>query len=210
MTQRWFTSDPHIRHDLVVRERGFWFENADGEAVVVHEEYERRLAENWDRVVKKDDMVFVLGDIAMNPNKGAFDWFDARPGRIHLISGNHDAVHPMHSSALKSQRAWLEHFETISPFLRLKFNGVHTLLSHFPYQGEGERGKPDRHVEYRLRNEGMPLIHGHVHSQERYTSVDELHVGLDAWGLQLVPEEFINSWVVSREQARNSSFGSLL
>ncbi|WP_051265718.1 metallophosphoesterase family protein [Nakamurella lactea] len=38
-------------------------------------------------------------------------------------------------------------------------------------------------MEYRLRDEGNWLLHGHTHSSEKVTSSREIHVGLDAWDL---------------------------
>lgn len=193
MTQRFFTSDLHIRHDLVVRERGFIF--PDGS--VDHREYERVLAENWDSRVRKGDIVYVLGDIAMNPRKGAFDWLDARPGRKVLISGNHDEVAGFHSSAVNAQRVWLEHFDAIFDYLQIKFGSHRVLLSHYPYEGEGDRNMEDRHTQFRLRDEGMPLLHGHVHSEKVFPGKNrrQFHVGLDAWGLELVHEKSIQDWL---------------
>lgn len=191
MTQRFFTSDLHIRHDLVVAERGF---RVDG-VTVDHDEYERVLAANWDSRVRKNDIVYVLGDIAMNPRKGAFDWLDARPGRKILISGNHDEVAGFHSSAVNAQRVWLEHFDAIFDYLQIKFGDRRVLLSHYPYQGEGDRNMEDRHTQFRLRDEGAPLLHGHTHSTGNPANGSMLHVGLDAWSLELVHEKTVQDWL---------------
>ena len=205
MTQRFFTSDLHIRHDLVVRERGFWrARNADESPflrsmVADHEAYEMFLAANWDSRVGKDDIVYILGDLAMNPNKGAFEWLRARPGRKILISGNHDATAGFHSSASKAQRDWLALgiFESIHDFLQVKFGDRRVLLSHYPYTGEGDRGMEDRHTQFRLRDEGQPLLHGHEHKKNAL-EVDlphQLHVGLDSWDLHLVHESTVQDWL---------------
>jgi calcineurin-like phosphoesterase family protein len=193
---RFFTSDLHIRHDLVARERGF----VTLEGAADHNAHERELASDWDSRVRADDHIFILGDIAMNPKKGAFDFIDARPGIKHLIAGNHDAVAGFHSSALKVQREWLEHFETVHDFLQLKFSAGQTshkvLLSHYPYKGEGaERDQEDRLSQFRLRDEGMPLLHGHTHSAELHESPYSLHVGLDAHDMKLVSERDIQKWL---------------
>jgi len=189
---RFFTSDLHIRHNLVVRERGFALPDGTGD----HDAYEAVLAEKWDSRVRKDDIVYVLGDIAMNPAKGAFDFLDARNGRKILISGNHDATASFHSTASKAQRLWLAHFESIHDFLQIKIAGRRVLLSHYPYKGEGEREfEEDRHTQFRLRDEGMPLLHGHVHSKEIVTNGNQFHVGLDGHNLELVHELEIQDWL---------------
>jgi len=43
-----------------------------------------------------------------------------------------------------------------------------------------------RYLEYRLRDEGHWLLHGHTHAAERVTSAREIHVSLDAWDLRPV------------------------
>ena len=192
---RYFTSDLHIRHDVAVIHRGFV--NEDGSAD--HDGHEIVLALNWDAVVHESDTVYILGDIAMNPNKGAFDFIDARPGRKILISGNHDATASFHSKASAAQRKWLDHFESIHDFLQIKIDGQKVLLSHYPYQGEGERNIDDRHTQFRLRDEGMPLLHGHTHS--RYITShnpNQFHVGLDAWDTGLVSEQDVVRWLAGR------------
>jgi calcineurin-like phosphoesterase family protein len=192
---RFFTSDLHIRHDLVVRARGYQNKTLNE---VDHDRYEMHLAYNWDNVVKADDWVYVLGDIAMNPAKGAFDFLDARPGVKILISGNHDATAPFHSKAPQAQRKWLDHFHSIHDSLQVKLtDGRRVLLSHYPYTGEGERVQEDRHTQWRLRDEGMPLLHGHTHDTRTPENGHQFHVGLDAHALQLVPESRIHTWLDS-------------
>jgi calcineurin-like phosphoesterase family protein len=194
---RFFTSDLHIRHDLVVHERGFWYGNNEDGLVIAHDEYEARIAADWDSRVRKDDIVYVLGDIAMNPRKGAFQWLDARPGRKILINGNHDATAGFHSSAANSQREWLEHFESVHDYLQIKFGTRRVLLSHYPYVGEGGRDIEDRHTQFRLRDEGAPLLHGHEHKGNATdpTLPHQLHVGLDSWNLELVHELSVEDWL---------------
>jgi len=192
MTKRFFTSDQHIGHKFVAGTRGF----ADPA------EHDRVLAEKWDAVVGPDDTVFVLGDISINPKRdGAWDWFRVRPGKKHLIAGNHDEVHAMHSKALQAQQdpRWTETFATINTWARLKVQGRTLLMSHHPYDGEGSRDIEDRNVEYRLKDSGFPLLHGHTHAKHRvHTSAlgsPQFHVGVDAWDFELVPEATIVEWL---------------
>lgn len=192
MTKRFFTSDQHIGHTFVAGTRGF-------DDPVEHDRWQ---AEKWDAVVGPDDTVFVLGDISINPKRdGAWEWFRSRPGKKHLIAGNHDEVHPMHSKALQAQqdRNWTDTFATINAWARLKIQGRTLLLSHFPYQGEGARDMEDRNVEYRLRDNGFPLLHGHTHDKVVYHTSEngspQMHVGVDAWNGELVPESTIVEWL---------------
>lgn len=156
------------------------------------------LANLWDTAVAPGDQVYVLGDISINGGQHALDWIAARTGTKHLISGNHDPVHPAFRRAVKVLPKWGEYFETIQPFLRKKLNGHDVLLSHFPYAsyGDGPNRKPEtRFEQYRLPELGLPLLHGHTHGQERDHD-KMLHVGIDAWQ-DLVPQSVVIEWLDS-------------
>lgn len=181
----WFTSDLHIGHDAVAQMRM---------SAVVADAHDCMLADNWDRVVNPEDQIWVLGDLSGGGTEAtahALNWVADRPGVKHLIAGNHDPVHPMHRDSHRWQSAFSQVFASVQPFARRKIGAHRVLLSHFPYTGD--RGE-DRCSQYRLRNEGMPLLHGHTHSPERtsfaaHTSINDLltrlalqiHVGVDAW-----------------------------
>lgn len=201
-----YTSDPHIGHGLVARERGFVF--ADRDPVFDSrtetyryepdtESHDAFLADMWDSSVRPEDTVFVLGDISISGKESALQWFDARPGTLHLIAGNHDPVHPAHRDSFKVQPRWLQTFASVQPFLRRKLEGHYFLLSHFPYAGTGAEGHgvEDRYLQYRLIDEGMALLHGHTHGEEQVHFSDagtpQLHVGLDAWGYNLVSTDTV-------------------
>lgn len=177
MSETWLTSDTHLGHDFVARLRGF-----DG-----HEEHDAAVARKWDKRVRDGDDVWVLGDVAMNGWRDRLAWFTERPGWKHLVLGNHDRAHPMHSRAWVYTAEYLQAFATVQTTARLT-GGL--LASHFPYSGEGATradGSKDRATQWRLRDEGAPLVHGHVHDAIRYRESDKgtpmLHVGLDAWDL---------------------------
>lgn len=167
----WFTSDLHLGHRLVAGHRGF----AD---VTEHDEV---VTQNWQKVVHKDDQVWVLGDIAVSSPAGALALLADLPGQKHLISGNHDGCHPMHRDSHKRVAAYLDVFASVQPFARRRIDGAEVLLSHFPYTTD--RGFEARYPQYRLLDLGKWLLHGHTHLPERRTGDHEIHVGLDAWGL---------------------------
>lgn len=204
-------------HRLVSRIRGFIDENRTEEYkeeivfAADTEAHDAKVAENWDSTVRERDVVFVCGDISINGNQRALDWMKARPGTKILISGNHDPVHPgFFRNAHKKVAAWREVFVDIQPYYRISLLGQVVLLSHLPYSGTGAEGKRDngeeveeRGKQWRLPDLGMPLIHGHTHGPERAHLSDkmtpELHVGLDAWDLNLVPQSTVLEWLLGKE-----------
>lgn len=174
---RFFTSDLHFGHRKVAELRGF-------DNVEDHDDF---ILDIWDSTVGRNDIVYVLGDISLNANHG-IAMLAGLPGRKHLISGNHDMCHPRYSKAANALPNYLTAFDTVASAGSIKINGERWLMSHYPYTGDS--GPVDRDIQWRLPNLGMPLLHGHVHSQSVRTSGIEFHVGWDAWG-RLVSENEI-------------------
>lgn len=181
----YFTSDLHLGHEMVARLRGF--SDADGHDMAVL----NNLAE---AIRKKDDQLWVLGDLALAGWRRALVQIGSLPGRKHLIIGNHDMVFPgMRRDSHKHFREYMETFDSVQMMAKRRVAGQTVYLSHFPY-AEDHTAEP-RWMNYRLRDTGELLLHGHTHSTAAYTSIRELHVGLDAFGLQPVPLEFVEGWV---------------
>ncbi len=196
----YFTSDLHLGHRLVAGIRGFWDETADPAAPDV-ESHNIAIRNAW-KVVRPDDIVWVLGDICASEKwwRLALEILSELPGRKRLVCGNHDPVSSIHREAWKHQRAALEVFETVQDFAKIRLQGSTVLLSHYPYSGvgsEGLRGKdglphPERCTEFRLTDTGVPLLHGHTHGEEKLhfsgAGTPQVHIGLDAWNMKLVSE----------------------
>ncbi len=191
-----FTSDLHLGHRKAAEHRGY-----DDVS-----EHDRAIVENWNAVVRPDDEVWVLGDLAMSSPTYALALIATLPGRKRLILGNHDKPHPMHRDAHKHLRAYLEVFDSVAQSARRRVEGTEVLLSHFPYHRD--RG-PVRHTQWRLRDEGRWLLHGHTHGSERVTITGfrrtapltkEIHVGVDAWDLTPVPLTTIASLIKEHSQ----------
>lgn len=185
-----FTSDLHFGHRKAAEHRGF----ADAE------QHDRALVENWNAAVTRDDDVWILGDLAASSPTYALSLLRTLPGRKHLISGNHDKTHPMHRDSHKHLRTYLGAFESVQSAARRRIDGREVLLSHFPYRRD--RGEM-RHGQWRLREEGLWLLHGHTHGRERLTHFSrEVHVGVDAWDLAPVRLDEVNALIEQSEQAR--------
>lgn len=182
-----YTSDPHWGHRFVAGLRGF------GEDAHAHDEWLRKI---YSEAFRPGDVVWWLGDLTMRlpPVDAAATTIATRASADHrLIYGNHDAGHPMHREAHRHQHAYYG-FKLAAPFAKRvlpKVGAVH--LSHFPY--DGDHG-PDRYPQWRLRDVGVPLIHGHTHGTERVTrsaaGTLQIHVGIDAWKRPVPEHEIVD------------------
>lgn len=182
------TSDLHFEHPHIANLRGF-------STVAEHDQV---LVENWCSCVRKNDTVWVLGDLAVSNPTMTLALIGTLPGTKHLIGGNHDRCHPMHRDAHNWQRRYLEVFSSVQAFARRKVAGRNVLLSHFPF--EGDHSREDRYTQYRLRDEGDWLLHGHTHSASKGFG-RQIHVGVDAWGMTPVFLEQIEAIIVDRSAA---------
>jgi calcineurin-like phosphoesterase family protein len=189
-----YTSDLHLGHRLMLSTRGFG----------TIEEHDETVIGNWNKTISPEDTVWLLGDVAMRWDGALREKLQQLNGTIHLVTGNHDPMFPAHRRAQKYQAQWMDCFASIQQYAKRKIGAREFLLSHFPYSGDhGE----DRYTQYRLRDEGMWLVHGHTHGKEKLGEPRvfwgpahsnppgwswrgrQLHVGLDARDLKPVTEE---------------------
>lgn len=185
MTAIWFTSDLHVGHKLLAQIRGF------GDDTDAHDAH---LAEQWDRLVRPVDQVWVLGDVTGrrgDEQRGLY-WMMQRPGVKHLIAGNHDSCHPLHHQSHKALPAYLTAFATVQQSATRKILGHRVLLSHFPYGTNpgADHTETVRYPEWRFPDTGRWLLHGHTHSTVQQRG-RELHVGVDAHGLAPLPLKWV-------------------
>lgn len=187
----WYTSDLHFAHQRVAEIREF-------DSAVAHD---RVIRQRWENRVDPRDIVWVLGDISSGSSSGweyALETLGQLPGRKRLVNGNHDPCSSIHRDAWRYQQDALEVFESVQDFARTRITlhgGRHDLLmSHYPYLGAGadHTAKP-RYSQYRLRDEGRWLLHGHTHMKGQRLHGRQIHVGLDAWGLAPVSHETIRT-----------------
>lgn len=177
------------------RKTGSWPDAGDRALVTdeIVEDHDNMLAYAWDNTVGKDDIVYVLGDLTASSKNvpAGIEWIKSRRGIKHFIAGNHDPVHPMHQDSHKWEDTYREAFASVGVMRKRKIGGKLVMLSHFPYTGDGSR-EGDRDQQFRLRDMGLPVIHGHVHTKERKTfalggnASPQIHIGVDAWNFRPV------------------------
>ncbi|GAA4033570.1 metallophosphoesterase family protein [Arthrobacter methylotrophus] len=169
MTTVLTTSDPHIAHAIVAADRGF-------SCTKDHDDF---FAQQWVENVTKKDTVWILGDLASSNPKPALELLAKLPGTKHLVTGNHDPVHALYTDAHRHFRKYLGVFSSVQMAASRRIGDRTVLLSHFPYEGDGV-AKEDRYSQWRLRDEGLWLLHGHVHKAWKVQG-RQVNVGFDAW-----------------------------
>lgn len=151
----WFTSDLHLGHKAAINmcERPF-------ETV---EEMNETLIRNFNSCVKKNDKVYILGDIAHRmPVAEVNRWIERLNGKKILCKGNHD------------KRYNAESFEGIYDFLEISIHGINVSLMHYPMMSWPKSHYSSLH------------LHGHIHSrgdynlQQKKEGILRYDVGVDA------------------------------
>ena len=176
----YFTSDLHLGHKNIIKYCDRPFNSV--------EHMNDTLISNWNSVVTKDDIVYVIGDFSMGIP--AVEEFTPKlNGRKILISGNHDHIHPSHRSSKT-----IEKYEnTLRKYIQAGWNIIsnsdtitigsqEVLLNHFPWKHvEDKNEHKEKFGKYRLEDNGLFLLHGHIHSNEQ-TGLDKrmIDVGVDA------------------------------
>lgn len=142
----WHISDLHIGHRRVAIDRwerltGLQHPGGADEGVI--EWHDNMLAYNWDSTIRPGDKVYVQGDLSLqgkNAIEGGLAWIAARreatqPENIIFIPGNHDGCHTgiERSTSFKWFKRYMEFFEMVTPYARIRINGEVVHLSHLPY-----------------------------------------------------------------------------
>lgn len=142
----WFTSDTHFGHENIIRFCNRPFGNV--------EEMNETLIQNWNMVVKPDDIVFHLGDFAFG---GSAIWnttLDQLNGDIILIQGNHDRKN--------LRQGFVKKFLGVYPQLQILVEDQSIYLNHYPFLCYGGV----------YRSNPVWQLFGHVHSGPYSTSKD--------------------------------------
>lgn len=151
MSRIFLCSDPHFYHDKLIKHRGF--DSVD--------EYHSMYIENWNNVVSKRDVVYMLGDITMEVDH--YDILDKLNGIKHVILGNHDVKNRSHLESL------MKHCNKILVCKKLEYEGIPVSLTHIPIH--------PIEFEFKLKYN----IHGHLHDinidDERYINICPEQIG---------------------------------
>lgn len=164
-----FTSDHHFGHANIIKYCNRPFESVPGMNEI--------MVFKWNKVVAPEDTVYYLGDFSMNKASMAL-YLPRLNGTKHLIMGNHDACHPVHKAKGEAAKQFYldSGFASISLEKELVIGGMIVLLHHLPYTGD--HTIKERYTEFRPKDTGKWLLHGHVHDKW-LMKPRQLNVGVD-------------------------------
>lgn len=189
----WFTSDLHLGHERIIELCDRPFRDVD--------HMNRELIDRWNDRVQADEVVWVLGDVALGKIADTLPLCQKLNGYKVLVAGNHDRCWAGHSKVRPAdcQRYVDAGFARIHEGWELPNGAVPTYystppfsLSHFPYRGDSH--DEDRYVSWRPIDNGDWLLHGHVHNQWKVNG-RQINVGVDVWDYAPVSLETILSIV---------------
>lgn len=177
---RWFSSDPHFGHKNIIRlaSRPFVDITTMNEILVA----------NWNSVVSPDDEAWILGDIALGPIMESLEYVRRLNGTKYMVWGNHDRCFPgSKKSAGMTPEEWVGIYKAVGftyvwDCAQVELGEHLAVLSHFPFSGDSH--DQDRWTEYRLKDYGTTLLHGHTHSKKKISRSSagtlQINVGVDA------------------------------
>lgn len=177
---RYYIADLHFFH-------GALNDSMDCRGFQDVDEMNRVMAERWNRKVRDNDEVVIIGDLSWGSAKQTRELLDRLRGRLYLIQGNHDRF-------LTGKEIDLGRFQWVKPYEELYDNRRKVILCHYPilfYNGQ-----------YRLDREGNPrtyMLYGHVHDTkdqrlvERFQEITRNTVITDVAGdRRPIPSNMIN------------------
>lgn len=187
MSRTFFTSDLHLGHARIIELAARPHRSLSH----MHED----IVGKWNTVVGPQDTVWVLGDVALGPIRESLQVVNRLMGNLMLVPGNHDrcfSEYRKNGPRPQDFQLYVDvGFEVHSELVNV---GVVTptgpqvwRLSHFPYADFDPDPREVRYNDIRptpgedVLGRMMPLIHGHVHTQDRGHSNRQVHVGMDAW-----------------------------
>lgn len=182
MSEIWLSADTHFNHnkDFIYQPRGFSSIKEHDEAII----------ENWNRVVKQDDIVYLLGDVFLgqDPEYG-IKCLKTLNGQITIIRGNHDT-----DSRCAFMRANDYHVLLAE---MLKYKKYVFFLCHYPTLVHN--------LDFQT---WMWNLHGHTHSKEKFEiESNTFNAGLDANGLKPVNLDYIVLQIRSRKNEISTPVG---
>ena len=151
----WIISDTHFNHKKIQEYCG----RPDG--------WQQIIIDNWNSVVKTDDVVIHLGDFSFGPKDSVRPIVDSLNGNIIMVKGNHD----------RHSKGWYEDvgITMVSPFM-ISLNGSDDTL-YFTHR----RIKEDDFYGVN--------IHGHMHQKGPFINIEHnaVYVNMSVEQIKYMP-----------------------
>ena len=125
------------------------------------EEMNEYIIEQWNKKVRKNDEVVILGDLSYGNGIQTNEILNRLKGKLFLIRGNHDKLYLEDKNFDSSRFGW------IRDYAELNDDRKKVILCHYPiccYNGQyrtDERG-----------NSKTYMLYGHIHNSREQTLVD--------------------------------------
>lgn len=179
-----FTADPHFGHLNIIKYcyRPFSDEN----------EMDRALTENWNSVVKNEDEVFILGDIAMTQNADrVYNYLRRLNGKKHVILGNHD------SCLTRNREKFEKILLSITSQKTIDVDGTEIIMTHHP-----------RFTYEECFSDNVWHLFGHIHNNAVQNAVcnlmpNNLNVGVDCCNYRPISFDEVKSRIQKRNRFLN-------
>lgn len=169
------TSDCHVNHVNILQ-------YCRGAFASTVEDMNDMLTQRWNDTVSPTDDVIILGDIVMGKRSESLEIVKTWHGNKFLVPGNHDNVHPMFA-AKKNFQMMVEMYQAagiviLPPVIQIVCDDITFDACHFPF--DGDHTGEVRFQEWRPKDSGNWLLHGHVHGTGSAVGDRQIDVGVDA------------------------------
>ena len=159
--KKFYISDIHLYQESVIRES----ERPYSSVKEMHDDFVIK----WNKKVNKNDVVYILGDVASPSNESQIldvvNILKLLKGRKILILGNHDRESYKN---LKFKKCFMD----IKEYARVNDSGKKVILFHYPMESwEGDK-------------KGVIHLHGHTHKEKIGFKENRYNVGVDVLGFE--------------------------
>lgn len=185
---RYYISDLHFYH------RGIKEMDARDFATVF--EMHEYMIEKWNAKVRKNDEVFILGDLSFGNGVETWEIMTKLNGKLTLIEGNHDG-------RFLDDKEFVDNFENVLSYDEKKDDGRRVILSHYPmpfYNHQFKRNNEDELKTY--------MLYGHVHNtfdeyllNRMINEMKKLERESVGGGAETTPAQLINVFCVYSDYA---------
>lgn len=142
MNKSFYISDTHFGHKNIIRYDNRPFFSAD--------EMDKVLIDSWNKVVSKDDTVYILGDISWHGEEKTIEIMKSLNGKKVLIRGNHDRV------SIKLSRCFMR----VADYAEIIDGTTKVIMSHYPMPFWNGQFRDSVH------------LYGHIHNSHQWNIME--------------------------------------